>query len=38
MPRDKELQAKQSTLGAFFKKRADIHLENEPHAASSSRM
>jgi hypothetical protein len=38
MLRDKGLQARQSTLDAFFKKRADIHLEHEPQAVSSSRM
>jgi hypothetical protein len=38
MLRDKELQARQSTLDAFFKKRANIHLENEPQAVSSSMM
>jgi hypothetical protein len=38
MLRDKELQARQSTLDAFFKKRADIHLENEPQPVSSSSM
>jgi hypothetical protein len=38
MLRDKELQARQSTLDAFFKKRGDIHLENEPQPVSSSSM
>jgi hypothetical protein len=27
---EKKLQTKKSTLGAFFKKKADSYLENEP--------